>query len=384
MLDVVIVAKNEQKHLGAVLASLAAQNTTGIIRTFVVDNGSTDETIAIATTHGARVITNHGTLGAARNAGIASGDSKLVAFLDAHSVPVLTWAKDLTAVFADKPDLGAAMGSIENISERPGTQLFAKNSIFESPYKLWRNTVSGINSPLPWIPTGNCVYSRAALDAVGGFDEQLLRCEDTDLSWKVVLKGYQLAYVPEAKVTHYDSAGATSYLRKYYSYGAGAAELAKKYGLHAEPKTEKLKGTKFLLNCCYQLGFRTKFKQKNTAQKKHGVDKKFRQTFQWSDEFNLSVSPNTIFWDGGENRLICVNLNTETRTILDDSGAHIFRMLAKHSNRARVIEKISGDYSVDKRVIAQDVDEVVGLLIDDGVLVRYELSPNQAASHSSK
>ncbi|CAN5457853.1 hypothetical protein BH10CYA1_BH10CYA1_27360 [soil metagenome] len=382
MIDVVIVAKNEQRHLGAVLSALSAQdNLTEAIKVFVVDNGSTDDTISIAQASGACTIHCAGSLGRARNTGIAYGAGKLVAFLDAHSVPSSNWATSLAAAFEKNPTLGAAMGSIENVCERPGTDLLAKNSIFSSPERLWRNTISGLNSPLPWIPSGNCMYSRAALEDVDGFNQSLFRCEDTDLSWKVVLKGYQLLYVPNARVTHYDRAGATSYLRKYYNYGAGAAELAKLYGL--PPRTEKnqeLHGAKLLLDACYKLGYSTNSKTGNLRRQKNLVAQKFRLPFQWDNQTQLGLERTAVFWTVDEKTCICVELTTNARLVLEDTSALIFKLLTLGEDRAKIVESICQEYDIGEANARSDVDEFVQHLVDEKILLKYSVAPMSTKS----
>lgn len=372
MIDVVIVAKNEQRHLGAVLSALAAQeDLQEAINVIVVDNGSKDDTATIAKSNGSALVHCSGSLGKARNTGIAFGASDLVAFLDAHSVPLPTWASSMAAAFKNNKDLGAVMGSIENISERPGTQLFAKNSIFSSPERLWRSTISGLNSPLPWIPTGNCMYARSALNDVGGFNESLFRCEDTDLSWKVVLKGYQLLYVPDARVIHYDSAGATSYLRKYYHYGAGAAELAQLYGM--QPRTEryeKLRGTKFLLDVCYRMGQRGVTSKRTVSKHKSAVDEKFRRPFLWNERSSLAISRNVVYWKVDANTCICVELSGDIRLVLEETSALIFNLIAEGNDRNKVIEKVCRDYEMSSAEVTCDVDEFVQHLLDEKILVR--------------
>lgn len=385
MIDVVIVAKNEERHIGAVLSAIAAQKNVTGIKTFVVDNGSSDNTVEIAQKHNARIIECTGSLGKARNRGIACGDNALVAFLDAHSVPIETWGATLAKAFSEQTDLGAAMGSIENISERPGTELLAKHSMFSSPERLWKNTISGLNSPLPWIPTGNCMYSRDALNQVEGFDENLFRCEDTDLSWKIVLQGYQLAYVPEAKATHYDRAGGTSYLRKYYNYGAGAAELACKYGLEASPAAGKnLSGTKFLLDACYKLGFYSRRKTAMSPKITNQVNQKFRQKFPWHNGTEIGLSSRMIYWFVKGSTCICVNLETNSRLVLEDLSADIFHLLTRQCNRSEIIEAISQQFDIDKEAIASDLDELIQQLIDNQILSANQHSPNHSESHFSK
>jgi GT2 family glycosyltransferase len=372
MIDVVIVAKNEQKHLDSVLAALAGQeNCSEQIQVFVVDNGSSDETVAIANKWAARVIQITGTLGMARNFGIRSGAAKYIGFLDGHSVPSPGWAAAYMNAFEINEDLGGCMGSIENICERPGTKLLAKESLFASPEKLWRSTISGLDSTLPWITTGNCMYSRKALEDAGLFTEHLFRCEDTDLSWKVVLKGYQLLYVPEARVTHFDHAGSTSYFRKYYNYGAGAAELAQRYGLQAKEESSKnLSGNKMLLDFCYKMGFKANSKLPNSFQQNIQVNESFRRPFHWRDDTTLALSRSAIFWFVDEQVAICIELTKRLRLELRDTSLFLFRLIEKGMDRVTTIKCLSTEYDISESQAAKDIDEFVQNLLNEKILLQ--------------
>jgi len=55
--DIVVPARDEAETIGAVVASLVAQDYPGAFRVFVVDDGSTDATAAIAAAGGAAVVT---------------------------------------------------------------------------------------------------------------------------------------------------------------------------------------------------------------------------------------------------------------------------------------------------------------------------------------
>lgn len=371
MLDVVIVAKNEERHLGSVLSALKTQeNFDKAIKVVVVDNGSTDNTREIARAHQVQVVESGGSLGKARNAGIACGESALVAFLDAHSIPCSNWAVAMTNSFHEKSNLGAAMGSIDNVCTRPGAQLFAKHSVFSTSDKLWRHTISGLDSPLPWIPTGNCVYSRAALTEVNNFNEAIFRCEDTDLSWRVVLKGYQLAYVPEARVTHIDQAGATSYLRKYYNYGAGAAELANLYGLQPQlPERHNLTGTKLILDWCYKVGFDRYTRRLDDVSEKAVAVVRFRNPFKFHDETSLALSRNAIYWLVDAHRCICVDLKRNARLVLEDTSAFIFMKIVAETKRNDLIESVCSEYAISRAEAAADIDSFVSQLIDEEILL---------------
>src|SRR5687768_12090324 len=81
--SIVIPCYNQARYLPAALASVRRQGYQPI-ECLVVDDGSTDDTAALAASLGARVISRpNGGVSAARNAGLAAARGELVVFLDA-------------------------------------------------------------------------------------------------------------------------------------------------------------------------------------------------------------------------------------------------------------------------------------------------------------
>jgi len=110
-ISVVIPAYNAAPHLGATLASVAAQ-LEAPAEVIVVDDGSTDATAAIAAAAGARVIRQRNAgVSAARNTGVRAASSEWIAFLDADDrwLPAFTarvsaaasYCPDVAAIFTD-------------------------------------------------------------------------------------------------------------------------------------------------------------------------------------------------------------------------------------------------------------------------------------------
>ena len=72
------------------------------------------------------------------------------------------------------------------------------------------------SSTFPYIVTGNAAFQRAALEEVGLFDESFRRGEDLELSWKLILSGYQLSYASDATVVHHCHDSYLSYMIKQF------------------------------------------------------------------------------------------------------------------------------------------------------------------------
>jgi hypothetical protein len=118
---------------------------------------------------------------AARNAGWRATTAPWVAFVDDDVDLPLGWVRGLESDLATLPArVGACQGRIE-VPRPPGRR----------PTD-WERNVAGLEGA-PWI-TADLAVRRAALEAVGGFDERFGRAyrEDTDLALRLLDAGWEL------------------------------------------------------------------------------------------------------------------------------------------------------------------------------------------------
>ena len=79
---------------------------------------------------------------------------------------------------------------------------------------------------LPYAPSGNLGFGKAAFESIGGFDESLtISAEDVDLSWRAQEAGLDLAFVPEAAVQCRYRSSLTGLCAQQYRYALGFAEV---------------------------------------------------------------------------------------------------------------------------------------------------------------
>jgi len=188
--SVIVAAYNAAGHLPGALESVLAQ-TYNDWEVVVADDGSTDETSAVAARFGPRVRVvrsevNRG-LAAARNLALAHARGELVAILDSDDA----WLPDFLAeqVPLVTGDVGIAccdawLATPEGrTGERYGDRFGRPDGEVTLATLLRSN------------PIFVCaVAPRAVVEAAGGFDERLRSVEDLDLWLRIVARGHRVAY----------------------------------------------------------------------------------------------------------------------------------------------------------------------------------------------
>lgn len=177
MLSFIIPAHNEERFLGATLASVraAATSTGEPFELIVVDDASTDETASVARSYGAIVISvslRH--IAAVRNAGARAATGDVLIFVDADTiVPAATLAGALTALAQGAVGGGARVQ-------------------MDASAPPWVHRVWGVVSLMFWLrlAAGCFMFARRdAFDAVGGYDERVFCAEEIFLSRALRARG---------------------------------------------------------------------------------------------------------------------------------------------------------------------------------------------------
>lgn len=178
LVSVVIPAYNAERYLGEAIESVLAQ-TYAPVETIVVDDGSSDRTVAVARSYDGVSVIEQGNSGpsAARNRGFAASHGEFVAFHDSDDA----MTPDKLAVQAghllDNPDVGCVLAEQELLIE-PGAEL---------PFWVAGSKVETVMPPRPpeledepLVHPMTMVVRRATFEQVGGFDESMRAAEDFD------------------------------------------------------------------------------------------------------------------------------------------------------------------------------------------------------------
>lgn len=198
-LAVIIPAYNAASTLNRCLAAItsSARRPDEVI---LFDDGSTDETPAIARSYGVRVLTNEGSpLGPAvgRNRAARASSCDIVVFIDADVIIHNDTLGLLEEAIVSDPSVAAAFGSYDR--SPPATRLSAFYINLRHHY-FHQN--SGTEAVTFWSGIG--AVRRDAFLAVGGFDERyaLPSIEDIHLGGSLRSRGAHIRVVPQAQGAH--------------------------------------------------------------------------------------------------------------------------------------------------------------------------------------
>lgn len=194
--SIVIPAYNEEDSIGKCLASICHVNfPVQAFEVIVVDNGSTDRTVEMATSFADRLNLKilqkrdcH--ISAVRNFGAARAEGTYLAFLDADMLVGQDWmARAMSHLSTD----GA--GIIGGTHRIPENSTWVVRAWFQERLAERQGHVS-------YVSSGNLLMSRANFILLGGFDEGIETNEDCDLCYRAQAAGLPVLSLPEISAVH--------------------------------------------------------------------------------------------------------------------------------------------------------------------------------------
>ena len=186
----------------------------------VVDDGSTDEGPAIVERLGqTRPIVllrkDNGGQSSARNFGIAHSKGRLIALLDQDDVWYPHHLAALCEPFRKQhfPELGWVYSNLDEIDQ--SGKMVNRDSLHSVSHVVHpkRDLLQCLKTDMFILPSAT-VMTRAAFDAVGGFDERLIGYEDDDLFLRMFRAGYDNIYLDTALTKWRIFGGSSSFSKR--------------------------------------------------------------------------------------------------------------------------------------------------------------------------
>lgn len=231
LVSVIVAARDSAPTLEACLRALAGQDYPRL-ETIVVDDGSRDETAAIAEAAGVRVVRTAAVgASAARNLGMEVARGDVVAFTDGDCVAERGWATALVDGLHSSGATGVG-GRQVNVFP-PGRH--AQRDAFEAFFRaasLVSDYTRGDDRPRQVQHNASCcsAYLIAPVRDVGGFTPGLWPGEDVDLDLRLAARGATFYYVPRAVVHHHRPGTFPWFRRMMRRYGGAERRLVRRHG----------------------------------------------------------------------------------------------------------------------------------------------------------
>jgi glycosyltransferase involved in cell wall biosynthesis len=204
-LSVIIPCRNMGSTLGAQLDALAAQAWPEPWEVIVSDNGSSDDSVRVVQRYAARLpnlrlvdASDRPGAAHARNVGARHAKASALAFCDADDEVGENWLAAMDRALS-RHDFVACRLDVGKLNREwvRHPQEYGLQELWYPPYVA---------------VAGSCGLGvkRDVHEAVGGFDETLLRAQDTDYCVKIQLLGVNLIFAEDA-VMHYRTPGGTGW-----------------------------------------------------------------------------------------------------------------------------------------------------------------------------
>jgi rhamnosyltransferase len=198
MTGIVIRTLNESEHIGECLDVLARQRGHHELDVVVVDSGSTDSTVEIARTRGARIVElapDEFDYSRALNVGIDETAGDVVVSLSAHAIPVDEgWLDQMLAPFEDP--------TVAGVSSR---QVPWPGAPWQEVHRL-RHQFPPIGYTVDRDAAATIVFSNAASAVRRSVWREhpftLPAAEDLDWAQRVIEAGWRIAYEADTAVYH--------------------------------------------------------------------------------------------------------------------------------------------------------------------------------------
>ncbi|MFZ5907485.1 MAG: glycosyltransferase family 2 protein [Nitrospirota bacterium] len=225
--DVIVVNYNAGRMLGSCVSSALAEGARRII---VVDNGSRDDSLTnlekeLPRQERLTIIRNGDNFGFAKacNIGVGVSTSRHLFFLNPDCILAPGSLRRMSTVLESNPSIGMVGGLLCNQdgSEQPGGRrafptpgrAFVRGFGLSRLAAIFPGLMADFQlheEPLPAAPviveaiSGACMLvRREAMEDVGLWDEgYFLHCEDLDWCMRFHQKGWQVVFVPDARVFH--------------------------------------------------------------------------------------------------------------------------------------------------------------------------------------
>jgi len=226
VVSIVIPVMNRADELRRCLDSIAQLSyPQDKLQLIVVDDGSKDDSPAVARELGALLIPSGGVgrgPAAARNIGAARANGELLAFIDSDCSASKNWLNELVPAF-DDPFMAAVGGRVDGMCSESAVDRY--ESVMSSLSLGARERSGSRGNDTFYLPSCNLLVRGSAFRQAGGFEDTMHVGEDVDLTWRLRDNGWTICYLPAGNVLHEHRSSIRSFMSRRFDYGTSEGML---------------------------------------------------------------------------------------------------------------------------------------------------------------
>jgi cellulose synthase/poly-beta-1,6-N-acetylglucosamine synthase-like glycosyltransferase len=220
--SIIVASYNNESTIKECLQSLLALDyPKSHFEIIVMDGVSKDKTVEIAQRLPVKVVSIRLNCPAAYNYAQKIVAHPILGFVDSDAKVEPNWLRLLVS-HLDEPGVAGVSGSIGTWNQN---NPWAKNIGYELKNRYLR-----IGRYTGRIATMNLLLKKEVIKEVGGWAEDMPSQYDTDFGFRLAVKGYKIAYEPQAVCYHYNRPTLKAYYRQQLQYGKNTLRLYFKHG----------------------------------------------------------------------------------------------------------------------------------------------------------
>jgi glycosyltransferase involved in cell wall biosynthesis len=229
--SIVIPARNEIGTIGVTLESCLAQAYAGDIEIIVSDAMSEDGTRVVLDEYEAeyaiQIVDNPAKVtSAGLNTAIAASSGEVIIRCDAHAVLPDTYVEDAVRILTETAagNVGGIQRAVGSTPVQRGIAAAMTNPLGVGDAKFHRGGKAG---PTDTVYLG--AFPRDVLDALGGYDESLVRNQDYELNVRIRDAGYAVWFDPLLEVVYTPRSTLRALWHQYGDYGRWKRQVISKH-----------------------------------------------------------------------------------------------------------------------------------------------------------
>lgn len=206
--SIVIRCYNEEEHIGRLLSGIL-QQTLNNVEIIIVDSGSTDATISIASRYPVKILSilpEEFSFGRALNIGCQEASGEFIIIVSAHVYPVnKDWLEKLITPFSD-----SRVALVYGKQRGDDRTKYSEQQIFAH----WFPEGLALVQDHPFCNNANAAIRRSLWQKLP-YNENLTGLEDLDWAKRAMESGYKIAYASDATIIHVHNEPMKSIFNRY-------------------------------------------------------------------------------------------------------------------------------------------------------------------------